>query len=309
MAAQGSAIARNFGVGPVDGAVMKPRTLLFAARLFLLAAGCSSSSPPAGSASLDSPPAGCSRTLCDAESDVCQAPSTPDYCSECFQQCEQEVASAPGYVPDCADACNSVCQEQGTAAPSDPCADALTACRRTSDNTICVDDGSAGGISIQGSVQGTPMPATDLAGIVGTAVQDGNTVAYAGVVVVSVAGACSGVLQPDVVQPNMQMLSLTVAQYGTVLTPGSYGVGDGGGGAAQFTTGDAQCNEVIAETASAGTITVDVADGSIVAGTFDVTFPGGDEVAGSFAAPVCPVDLAAGADGGAEADAGTTCGS
>jgi hypothetical protein len=109
------------------------------ARLMVLAltlsgaTACNAGSAPSDP---DAPPAGCQRTFCDFKHDYCQNPTTPDYCGECFDECSGAIYSNP----DCASECQSLCEDQTSQAPSDPCGDALTACRKSSDNAICVDD-------------------------------------------------------------------------------------------------------------------------------------------------------------------------
>ncbi len=135
------------------------------------------------------------------------------------------------------------------------------------------------------------------------------------VVLTSYAGACNA---PSALRPGATTVQISIVREGEAVAPGTYGM-DGGAQlrmTAVLQRTDPACQLGQIETAGAGTVTIDVVEGTAVRGTLSLRFPDG-ELSGNFVAPFCvadaapPVEASAGEAAAADAaqmDAAVTCG-
>jgi hypothetical protein len=148
--------------------------------------------------------------------------------------------------------------------------------------------GGSGSAGVSGTADGSPVPSSDVVGLVGSQTSNGVTEAYAGVIITNVAGACA-VLQRHGNPPSTTALSIVAVTAGSAVPAGQYSVGPQTvpAASASFSAQDQSCNSTAGEQATSGTLTLTAVSGATLTGSFDLTFANGDHLTGSFVAPVC----------------------
>jgi len=148
----------------------------------------------------------------------------------------------------------------------------------------CGSSGS-GSATVNGAVDGNPVVASDVIGLVGNKMESGVASAYAGVVIASASGTCDRAKRGGVWSPpsSSAVLVLDVIVPGASVSPGTYPVG--GTGVAQYTATSADGLSTTGF-AGSGTVTFDSVGDTLV-GSFDVNLAKQGHFTGRFTAPVC----------------------
>jgi hypothetical protein len=159
--------------------------------------------------------------------------------------------------------------------------------------------GTAGGatVSIEGSIDGETVAATDAVGLYSVASEYGDTRVATGVLVSNLSGVCA-VLQHHLDPAGASSLVVSVVATGNTIATGTYPVSATADPSASVFYGvqDADCGQSTSVQASGGTVTLATIDSTTIAGSFDVRFASGDHLTGTFSAPVC--DFTLDTDGG-----------
>jgi len=165
-----------------------------------------------------------------------------------------------------------------TAATAFGMATVLAACSSSSGG------GGSGTASVEGTIQGLAIPATDAVGLSSVVMNGSMTEAAVGAIITNVANACS-VLQNHGSPSDASSLVVAVAVDSGSVAPGKYDIVSQGFGATASYALSQSCVTQATETATSGTVTISSV-GSSVNGSFDLMF-GSDHLTGTFSAPIC----------------------
>jgi hypothetical protein len=167
---------------------------------------------------------------------------------------------------------------------------AAVACGGSIDAGEPSDAATVGSASVDGTIQGQPIPTTTTA-----ALFDGSGAVL--IVLDNLEDACSLWQAGRGNRPGLQVFTLAAVAGTNPLAPGSYAVEPSAPSPttyanATYYTSDDNCQQTSLTEAASGTVNVQTVSPSLVTGNFDVTLYTGDRIRGTFSAPVCDTPVA-----------------
>jgi hypothetical protein len=171
----------------------------------------------------------------------------------------------------------------------------VAACGSSSGGGAPTSPAAVGSATVNGTLNGQPIAAADVIGMVGTEMEEGVPSAYAAVAISNTTGTCQLAEEREVEEGPVgsALLILDVITPGNAVVPGTYSVGSTG--LAQYQTIEADGSRGYA---GSGTVTFDTITATAMAGSFavdlagDLDAGGNAHLTGTFSGPICAGALA-----------------